>query len=186
MNERMPALPEGAMNEAQRKATAALIAGPRKAVFGPFVALMRSPELLDRVQRVGEYLRFQSAVPAKLGEFATLIVARHSTNQFEWAMHHPLAIKAGIARETVDALEAHVRPATMADDEAVTYDFITQLLATHRVDDANYARAIALLGEQGVLDLIGLIGYFGMINAVMNVSGTPPPANGVRALPEVL
>ena len=67
MKERLPLLPEDRMNDAQKQATAALIAGPRKAVFGPFIPLMRSPELLDRLQRVGEYLRFQSAVPAKLG-----------------------------------------------------------------------------------------------------------------------
>jgi len=174
------------MNDAQRKASAALIAGPRKAVFGPFIALMRSPELLDRLQRVGEYLRFQSVVPPKLGEFATLLVARHSTNQFEWAAHHPLAIKAGVSHETVDALEARRRPPAMAQDEAVVYDFISPLLATHRVDDASYARALALLGEQGVVDLVALVGYFGLVNALMNVAGTPPPANGVRALPEVL
>jgi 4-carboxymuconolactone decarboxylase len=185
MSDRMPPMPESAMNEAQKKASAALTAGPRKGVFGPFIALMRSPELMDRVQRVGEYLRFQSAVPPKLGEFTMLITARHSTNQFEWAVHHPLALKAGIAPDTVAALEARKRPATMAEDEAIVYDFVSQLLATHRVDDANYARALKLLGEQGVLDLVGIVGYFGMINAVMNVAGTPPPANGVRALPEV-
>ncbi len=186
MTQRLPLLPESAMNDAQRKASAALIAGPRKGVFGPFIPLMRSPELLDRLQRVGEYLRFQSAVPSKLNEFATLIVARHSANQFEWATHHPLAIKAGVSRETVDALEARKRPASMAPDEAVVYDFASQLLATHRVDDANYARAMTLLGEQGVVDLVAIVGYFGLVNAVMNVAGTPPPANGVRALPEVV
>jgi 4-carboxymuconolactone decarboxylase len=186
MKERLPLLPESAMNDAQKKATAALIAGPRKAVFGPFIPLMRSPELLDRLQRVGEYLRFQSAVPPKLGEFATLIVARHSSNQFEWATHHPLAMKAGVSRETIDALEARVRPGAMADDEAIVHDLVSQLLATHRVDDANYARALTLLGEQGVVDLVAIVGYFGLVNAIMNVSGTLPPANGVRALPEVL
>ena len=186
MKERLPLLPEDRMNDAQKQATAALIAGPRKAVFGPFIPLMRSPELLDRLQRVGEYLRFQSAVPAKLGEFATLVVARHCSNQFEWAMHHPLAIKAGVARATVDALEARVRPGAMAGDEAVVYDFVAQLLATHRVSDADYARALTLLGEQGVVVLVAIVGYFGLVNAIMNVAGTPPPANGVPALPEVL
>jgi 4-carboxymuconolactone decarboxylase len=186
MTQRLPPMPESAMNDAQKKASAALIAGPRKGVFGPFIPLMRSPELLDRLQRVGEYLRFQSAVPPKLGEFATLITARHSVNQFEWAMHHPLAIKAGVARETVDALEARRRPEAMADDEAVVYDFAMQLLATHRVDDANYARALKLLGEQGVVDLVAIVGYFGMVNAVMNVAGTPPSGNGVPELPEPL
>lgn len=184
MTERLPPMPESTMNDAQKKASAALIAGPRKGVFGPFIPLMRSPELLDRVQRVGEYLRFQSAVPPKLNEFATLITARHSTNQFEWAVHHAFALKAGVARETVDALEARQRPASMAHDEAIVCDFVTQLLATHRVNDAHYAHALKLLGEQGVVDLIGIVGYFGLVNAVMNVAGTPPSSSGVRSLPE--
>ena len=170
------------MNEAQRKAAAALIAGPRKGVFGPFIALLRSPELMDRVQRVGEYLRFESRVPPKLGEWATLITARHWTNQFEWAVHHPLAIKAGVARATVDALARARRPAAMAEDEAVVYDFCTELLAACGVGDATYERAFALLGEQGVIDLVAIVGYFGLVNAVMNVAGTPAPKSTVAPL----
>src|SRR5688572_29942411 len=133
MRDRMPPLPPEAMNEAQRKAADALIAGPRKGVFGPFIPLMRSPELMDRLQRVGEHLRFGSSVPGKLNEFAMCVVARHWTNQFEWAVHYPLAIRAGVARETLDAVAEGRRPAKMADDEALVHDFLAEMLGTHGV-----------------------------------------------------
>ena len=158
MKDRMPPLDEAGMNEAQRKAAAALIAGPRKGVFGPFIPLMRSPELMDRLQRVGEYLRFDSSVPGRLNELAMCLVARHWTNQFEWAVHYSLALKAGVARDTLDAIAQGSRPGAMADDEALVHDFLDELLANHGVSDANYARARERLGEQGVIDLVGLAG----------------------------
>jgi 4-carboxymuconolactone decarboxylase len=97
MIDRMPPMNPAAMNDAQKKAAADLMAGPRKGVFGPFIALLRSPDLMDRLQRVGEYLRFNNAIPTKLNELAMLITARHVTNQFEWVVHYPLALKAGVS-----------------------------------------------------------------------------------------
>src|SRR6185436_5563606 len=99
---------------------------------------MRNPELMDRLQRVGEYLRFGSSVPGKLNEFAMCVVARHWTNQFEWAVHYPLAAKAGVARSTLDALAEGARPDAMAPDEAIVHDFLAELLATRGVSDATY------------------------------------------------
>src|SRR5204863_3264663 len=94
--ERMPPIAPGAMSETQRKAAEALAAGPRGGVKGPFIPLLRSPELMDRLQKVGEYLRFQSSLEPRIGEFLMLVVSRHWTQQFEWAVHLPLALKAGI------------------------------------------------------------------------------------------
>ena len=182
MNDRMPPLKQDQMDEAQKKAAADLIAGPRKGIFGPFIALMRSPELMDRLQRVGEYLRFNNANPGKLNEFAILITARHVMNQFEWVVHHPLAIKAGVARATVDAVGEGRRPTGMPEDESLVYDFCTELLAAHHVSDATYARARAQLGERGVVDLVGTVGYFVAICLVMNAANTPPPASEVALL----
>ena len=182
MKDRMPPLEPGAMNEAQRKAAEALIAGPRKGVFGPFIPLLRSPELMDRLQRVGEYLRFGSSVPAKLNEFAMCITARHWTNQFEWAVHYPLATKAGVSAATLDAVAEGRRPASMPGDEALVHDFLGELLVNHGVSDATYARAREALGEQGVVDLVGLAGYFATVCMVMNVAGTPAPKGDVAPL----
>jgi 4-carboxymuconolactone decarboxylase len=182
MKDRMPPLPPSQMDDAQRRAAEALIAGPRKGVFGPFIPLMRSPELLDRLQRVGEYLRFGSSVPPKLNEFAMCVVARHWTNQFEWAVHYPLALKAGVAKATLDALAEGRRPDTMAGDETLVHDFLAELLDSHGVCDATFGRASDSFGERGVIDLVGLAGYFAAVCMVMNVAHTPAPASDVPPL----
>lgn len=182
MNERMPALAESQMNDAQKKAAADLIAGPRKGVFGPFIPLLRSPELMDRMQRVGEHLRFGSSLPAKLNEFAMCITARHTTNQFEWAVHHAAALKNGVARATLDAIGDGRHPHGLPPDEELVYDFATELLARHGVCDATYERARSALGERGIIDLVGLIGYFIAVCLVMNVAHSPPPETEVAAL----
>lgn len=176
MTERLPPLDMASLDPAQRKAADALIAGPRKAVIGPFIALLRSPDLMDQLQRVGEYLRFRTSVPAKLNEFAICLASRHVANQFEWAIHHSHAVKAGVAPAALEAVAAGRRPAALPGDEQTVYDFCTELLATNGVSDATYARAKELLAEKGVVDLVALLGYFATVGWVMNVAGTPPPA----------
>jgi 4-carboxymuconolactone decarboxylase len=178
----MPPLAPDTLDDAQRRAADALIAGPRKAVFGPFIPLLRSPELLDRMQRVGEFLRFETSVPARLNEWAILVVARHWTNQFEWAVHHPLALKAGIARAAIDALAVGAEPPEMLEDESIVHAFASTLLETRRVPDALYAKALGLLGERGVVDLLGTIGYFSALDLLMNAVQTPAPASDVAPL----
>lgn len=182
MIDRMPPMNPAAMNDAQKKAAAELIAGPRKGVVGPFIALLRSPELMDRLQKVGEYLRFENSIPAKLNELAMLVTARHVTNQFEWVVHYPLALKAGVSKETLDALAAGKQPTAMAEDEALVHAFVSELLASHFVSDATYARALEKFGERGIIDLVGTVGYFHAVCLVMNTAQTPPPASGVALL----
>ena len=182
--DRMPPLRAELMDEAQRQAAAALIAGPRKGVKGPFIPLLRSPQLLDRLQKVGEYIRFDSSLSPRLSEFAMLLVARAWTQQFEWFTHVPLARQAGTSEETIAALREGRRPGAMHADEALVYDFITELLAHHGVSDATYQAGVACLGERGVIDLVGLAGYFVTVCAVLNVAHTPPDlVDGVEPLP---
>ena len=184
LTDRMPPLADEAMDEAQRAAAAALIAGPRKGVKGPFVPLLRSPVLMDRLQRVGEYLRFQSALPPRVAELATLTVARSWTQQFEWSVHVPLAREAGTSQQTIDDLRDGRRPRAMNDDERVGYDFTSELVANRGVCDSTYAEAVACFGERGVIDLVGIVGYFTLISMVLNVAHTPPAGGaGVDALP---
>ena len=182
--DRMPPIPRERMTDAQRAAADELIAGPRKGVKGPFIPLLRSPELMARLQKVGEYLRFGSALPPRLSEFATLLVARQWTQGFEWGVHVPLAIAAGTDPRTIDSLREGGRPSTMSAEEALVHDFVAELDAERGVSDARYAAAVAALGEQGVLDLLGLIGYFATISMVLNVARTPADAPvGVVPLP---
>jgi 4-carboxymuconolactone decarboxylase len=176
MTDRLPPLAMDALDPAQRTAAQALIAGPRKAVIGPFIALLRSPDLMDQMQRVGEYLRFRTALPARLNELAICMAARHVTNQFEWAVHHAYAIREGIAPAVLEAIATGRHPEPRPDDEAVVCALCAELLATNGVSDAVYGRARALLGEQGVIDLVAVLGYFVSVGWIMNVAGTPPPA----------
>jgi 4-carboxymuconolactone decarboxylase len=170
----MPPLADAAMNEAQRAAARALIAGPRGGVKGPFIPLMRSPELMDALGRVGEVLRFRSTLPQRLSEFAMLVVSREWTQQFEWAVHVPLALKAGVARETIEGLQEGRRPA-MAEDEARVYDLCHELLRNRGLSNATYVEAVRALGEQGLVDLLATIGYFTTVSMIMNVAHTPAP-----------
>ncbi|HEV2610342.1 MAG TPA: carboxymuconolactone decarboxylase family protein [Noviherbaspirillum sp.] len=171
--ERMPPMDPGSMDDAQKAAAEEMIAGPRGAVKGPFISMLRSPELMNRLQKVGEYLRFQSALDTRLNEFVMLITARHLTNQFEWRVHYPLALKAGVKAEVLDALAEGRRPAGMAGDEEIAYDVCDELFRTHGVSDTTYRRAVETFGERGVIDMIGLAGYFTTVSLIMNVARTP-------------
>jgi 4-carboxymuconolactone decarboxylase len=173
--ERMPPLDPAAMSAAQSKAAQELAAGPRGGVKGPFVPLLRSPDLMDRLQKVGEYLRFHSSLEARINELLMLVVARQWTQQFEWAVHVPLALKAGLAPQTVQGLAEGRRPAGMAKDEEIACDFCEELVRTRGVSDATYRLAVDRFGERGVIDMLGLIGYFTTVSMVMNVARTPPP-----------
>jgi len=182
--DRMPPLAREQMDDAQRAAADELIAGPRKAVKGPFIPLLRSPQLMARLQKVGEYLRFDSALPTRLNEFATLIVERAWSQQFEWFVHVPLARKAGTSQASIDAIREGHRPHDMSEDEALVHDLVVELLAHRGLGDTSYARAAARLGERGVIDLVALVGYFATVSMVLNVAHTPPEVvDGVLPLP---
>ncbi|HZW21018.1 carboxymuconolactone decarboxylase family protein [Noviherbaspirillum sp.] len=172
--ERMPPLAMDAMDDAQKAAAQELINGPRGAVFGPFIPLMRSPELMNRLQKVGEYIRFHSALETRINEWVMLIVSRQWTQQFEWCMHYPLALKAGVKQEVLDALAEGRRPRGMAEDEEIAYDLCDELARTQGVSDETYRRAVERFGERGVIDMVGLAGYFTTVSMIMNVARTPP------------
>jgi 4-carboxymuconolactone decarboxylase len=171
--DRLPPIPEEKQTEAQKKASADFAAERNTPVFGPFVPLLRSPELMLRSHRMGEYLRYRSALGLRLSEFVILCVARHWTQQVEWTIHAPIAARNGVKPEIIAALAEGARPAAMAEDEAAAYDLLAELLAHRSVSDGTWARAVARLGEQGTVDLLGLAGYYTMLAMVMNAAHTP-------------
>lgn len=181
MNERMPSLSPERMSAEQKSAAAELAAGPRGGVRGPFIALLRSPQLMDRLQKVGEYLRYHSVLERRISEFAMLIVSRHLTQQFEWQVHYPLAIGAGLRKALADELAQGARPRGMSGDEEATYDFCAELLQHHGVSDTSYRHVLECLGEQGVVELAALVGYFITVSLVMNVAHTPAEAGSAVA-----
>jgi 4-carboxymuconolactone decarboxylase len=173
--ERMPEIPKDQMSEAQKQAAAELAAGPRGEVKGPFVSLLRSPEFMRRVQKVGEYIRFICPLDKRINEFAAIIAARHWSQQFEWWAHYRQALAAGLKREIADAVGEGRRPVGMAEDEEIVYDLLTEVLNNKGASDATYARAVAKFGEQGLIDLIGVAGYYALLAMVMNVARTAVP-----------
>jgi len=171
--ERMPAIPRDKMTAAQKKAADELIAGPRGSLAGPFVPLLRSPEFMSRLQKTGEYLRFDNHLGPKLTEFVILLTARQWTQQYEFDAHVPLALKAGVKPEFVAAIGEGRRPTGMAADEKAVYDFCAELRENKSVSDASYARAANAFGEQGVVDMAGLVGYYTTLAMIM--ARTPLP-----------
>jgi 4-carboxymuconolactone decarboxylase len=176
--DRMPPIPKDAMSDTQKKAADELVAGPRGAVAGPFIPLLRSPELMSRLQKTGEYLRFQNSIGQKLTEFVILMTARQWTQQYEYSVHAPLAIKAGVKPEIVTAIAEGRRPTGMAADEEVVFEFCRELRENQSVTDATYGRAISAFGEQGVVDMSVLVGYYTTLAIIMNVARTPTHEGG--------
>jgi 4-carboxymuconolactone decarboxylase len=182
--DRMPEIPADKMSDAQKKAAQEFAAGRGTPVFGPFVPLLRSPEVMLRAKAMGDYLRFKNVLPPKLSEFTILITARQWTQQYEWDYHYPIALKAGLSAEIAKALADGQRPPDMAVDEELVYDFLAELHDNKSVSDATYNRAVSRLGEQGVIDMLGVNGYYTFLAMVMNTTRTALPSSHKPALPE--
>jgi 4-carboxymuconolactone decarboxylase len=178
---RMPPIPTERMTEAQKKAAAEFEAA-RGTLSGPWAVILRSPEMINRARGLSDYLRFNSSLPPRLSEFVILITAREWTQQYEWNAHHPLAMKGGLNPEIAKAVAEGRRPEKMADDEAALYDFCIELNRHRSVSDATYARALAKFGEQGLVDAIGLSGWYTLVAMVLNTARTPLPADAAPAL----
>jgi 4-carboxymuconolactone decarboxylase len=161
------------MTDAQKKAVAEIVAGPRGQLVGPFIPLLRSPEFMSRLQKTGEYLRYNSKLGPRLNEFAILVTARAWTQQVEWNIHESLALKAGVTQEIIDAVRSGRRPMAMDADEEIVYDLLGELNNNRSVSDETYGRAVSKFGEQGVIDLVGVTGYYSMLAMIMNVARTP-------------
>ncbi|MCJ2054636.1 carboxymuconolactone decarboxylase family protein [Methylobacterium sp. J-070] len=184
--ERMPGIPADSLSEAQAAAAETFRAERGVPVFGPFVPLLRSPELMQCASRMGLYLRYGSALPLRISEFTILIVARDWSQPVEWSIHLPIALKAGVAPETAQALSEGRRPDTMSADEALAYAFSTELMRNRAVSEATYASVVARFGEQGAVDLTGLNGYYALLAMTMNVARTALPEGEAAPLPPLV
>ncbi|MDL2357472.1 MAG: carboxymuconolactone decarboxylase family protein [Pseudomonadota bacterium] len=172
------------MSGEQRAAARAIIDGPRGALYGPFVPLLRSPELMACAQRMGEYLRYRSAIGTRLSELAILVTARQWNQKVEWAIHAPIAEQSGIRADAIAAIAARRKPHALREDEAAVYEFCIELHQLKRVTDQTYAAALALFGEHGVVDLMGINGYYTFLAMVMNTAQTALPDATVALLPD--
>jgi 4-carboxymuconolactone decarboxylase len=171
--DRMPPIPAEKMTDAQKAVAAEIAAGPRGKVEGPYWPILRSPGFTRSVQGVGAYFRYQCPLDRRINEMAALIAARSWSQQFEWDVHILQALGAGLKPAVAEAIAEGRRPAGMAEDEEILYDFLAELLANKGVSDPTYARTVARFGEPGVIDILGIVGYYTTLAMIMNVARTP-------------
>ena len=177
---RLPDLDPDQMTPAQREVHDAIASGPRKGVRGPLAIWLHRPELARHAQALGRYCRYDTSLPPRLSELAILVLGATWRSEYEWAAHKPIALEAGIAAEVVEAIRVGATPGFQQADEAAVHAFVTELHATRFVSDATYARAVQQLGQDGVVDLVGIAGYYTLISMTINVFQVPPPP-GVAA-----
>ncbi len=169
------------MTEAQRRVVDDILAGPRGGLRGPFLAWLRSPELADRGQKLGEFVRYNTSLEPRLSELAILVTARHWSAQYEWYAHAPIAREAGLPDAVIEAVRTGAQPQFEDQDEAMIYEFCSEYYANHRVDDARYHAIVNRFGEIGAVELVGIMGYYGLVAMTLNVfemalpEGEPEP-----------
>jgi len=161
------------MNPAQKTMIQHLLSGDRKGVGGPFNILLRSPEMGDLAQQFGASMRFHSSMPPRLNEFAIIITARFWMAQYEWNAHRRAAAQAGLSEDIIQAVAAGKRPAKMAADEETVYNFCTEVLKTHQVGDATFQATVKAFGEKGVVDIMGVMGWYQFVSMMLNVDRYP-------------
>lgn len=180
--ERLPPIPAEKMTAAQRQAADAFQSARGYPLLGPFLVMLRSPEVMLRAQAMGDYLRYRNVLPRRVGELVILLTARAWTQQFEWAHHFKYAMQAGLAEPIIQAIAEGRRPENMSADESAAYDFSSELHHNKSVSDATYARALEQFGEQGIIDLTGINGYYSLLAMMMNVARTPCDTDDVEPL----
>jgi len=173
---RLPELDPAKFSAEQKKVHEAILAGPRGKVVGPLKVWLNNPGLAEHAQALGAYTRFNSSLPPRLSELAICVTGAFWKANFEWFAHAPLAIKAGIDPAAVEAIRVGRTPKLVKSDEQAVYDFATELLQARRVSNATFERAQKELGETRVIDLVGIIGYYGLVSVTLNAFEIPLPA----------
>lgn len=171
---RIPPLDTAALSPRQRQVHDAIVSGPRGEVPGPLAVWLARPDLADHAQSLGRYCRYESSLEPRLSELAILITARHWSAEFEWQAHKPIALAARLPADVVEAVRTRQRPASAAPDEQAVYDFAHELLEERCVGEATFARAREILGHEGVVDLTGILGYYGLISMTIKAFAVPP------------
>jgi 4-carboxymuconolactone decarboxylase len=166
------------MTEPQKTFTDLVLSGRiQGGTGGPFNVLLRSPVVGEAIVRYGEYIRFRSPLPNRLNELATLIVTRNWTAQFPWYAHHRAGLQAGLTEATISAIAEGRRPSLLDADEQAVYNFCTDLITTTQVSDRTFSAAKERLGERGLVELMGVMGYYGIVSMVVNTDRYPIPSN---------
>src|SRR6202049_4696154 len=173
---RFPQLTMDGLNEAQKSLGEQVMKISSVGLGGPYNPMMRSPVLGQRLFDLFHYLRWETSVPTRLNEFAIIIIGRQWRSQVEWHAHAPLAAKAGLSPDIIPELKAGKRPSNMAEDEAVVYDFVTELTTTQKVSDQNFARAKKVFNDQQIVDLTAVAGNYVMVAMMLAMAEETVPA----------
>jgi 4-carboxymuconolactone decarboxylase len=163
------------LDPAQRAMAESVLSGERTSLNGPYNVFLRSPEMGDLAQKYGAQMRFHSSVPKKINELAILLVARFWTSQYEWYAHKRAALEAGLSPAIIDAIANNRRPGSLDPAETAAYNFCKELLDTRRVSDATFRAAVGQFQERGVVDLIGVMGYYHLVSMALNIDQYPLP-----------
>lgn len=166
---RIELTPEAERTPEEREVCQEAVSGIRGRVPAPMIAWLKNPELARRGQRLGELLRYQTTLEPRLSELAILITARHWTAHYEWTVHKREGLKAGMDPEVVAAIAERRAPALGDARERAVYDVSTSLIETRRVPDALYRRGVEALGERGMVELVGILGYYALVAMTLNV-----------------
>jgi len=177
---RLPEIPVDQYTAEQKKAAQEFEAARKKAPWGPFAMLIYSPELMNNARAMGDYLRYNSAFDSALSEFAILITAREWSQDYEWSVHYPIAIKAGLKPEIAQALKEGRRPEGMSEEQTIVYDFTIELQRYKQVSDVTFAKTEKRFGKKGAIDLAGIAGYYTFLAMEMNMARRPAPIGGER------
>ena len=177
---RLPTIPPAQYTDEQRRAAEEFVAARKVPVFGPFEPLMHSPQVMSQARSMGDYLRYHSAIGNTLSELAILVTAREWSQDYEWYVHQPIALKAGIEPEIVAAIADGRRPTGMGDDEEIVYDFSTELHRNKRVSDRTFERAEKRFGKKGIVDLTGINAYYALLAMQLNVAQYALPKDGKK------
>ena len=172
---RLPDLDPEKFSPEQKKVHEAVLAGPRGRVVGPIKIWLKNAGLAEHAQALGAYCRFNSSLPPRLSELAICTTGAFWKANYEWFAHAPIAIKAGIDAAAIEAIRVGGTPKLTKSDEQAVYDFTRELLTTRRVSAATFERAKKELGETGVIDLVGIIGYYGLVSVTLNAFELPLP-----------
>lgn len=181
-DDRMPALADSVLTPEQRAAVEAFREKRGQEPGGPFIPLTRSPAVLNAATNLGAYLRFESALAMDLSELAIVITARRWSQNYEWGAHRKIAEQAGLKPAIAEAISEGRRPDSMTAEQQIIYDFCTEVHSNGQVCDTTYDRAKVAFGEQGIIDITTICGYYSLLAMVMNVARTPLPAGAEAEL----
>jgi 4-carboxymuconolactone decarboxylase len=178
--DRLPTIAPAQYTAEQKQAAADFESARKVPVFGPFEPLMYSPQVMSQARAMGDYLRYKSAIGNTLSELVILITAREWAQDYEWSVHYPLALKAGIRKELADEIAVGRRPTAMSPAEETVFDFARELLRNKQVTDTTFQRAKARLGMKGVVDMTAIVGYYTLLAMQLNVAQYPVAMGGQK------